>query len=62
VEVGDLVEASQTLAIVEAMKLMNTIVAEGPGLVTEICVGDGEPVEFGQPLISLATVADNRAR
>ena len=62
VEVGDLIEASQTLAIVEAMKLMNTIVAEGPGRVAEICVGDGEPVEFGQPLIRLADVTGDGTR
>ena len=53
VEVGDEVETGQTLAIVEAMKLMNPIVADGPGVVTEVRVGDAESVEFDQILMLL---------
>jgi acetyl-CoA carboxylase biotin carboxyl carrier protein len=53
VQVGADVAAGDTLAIVEAMKLMNPIVAERPGRVLELCVRDGEPVEFDQPLIRL---------
>jgi acetyl-CoA carboxylase biotin carboxyl carrier protein len=54
VEVGDRVEIGQTVAIVEAMKLMNHVVAERSGWVVEVVVADGEPVEFGQPLMRLA--------
>ena len=50
VQVGDEVAAGQTLCIVEAMKLMNEIEAEEMGTVREICVKDGEPVEFGTVL------------
>jgi acetyl-CoA carboxylase biotin carboxyl carrier protein len=53
VQVGDEVEPGQTLAIVEAMKLMNPIVADGPGVVTEVRVGDAESVEFDQILMLL---------
>lgn len=50
VKVGDVVKKGQTLAIVEAMKLMNEIEAEFDGTVAEVLVKDGEPVEYGQPL------------
>ena len=50
VKVGDEVAANQTLCIVEAMKLMNEITAEEMGTVREVCIGDGEPVEFGTVL------------
>ncbi|MGI5216221.1 acetyl-CoA carboxylase biotin carboxyl carrier protein, partial [Plantactinospora sp. CA-290183] len=53
VEVGDKVERGQVVGIVEAMKLMNEVVAEQAGRVVEVLVVDGEPVEFGQPLIAL---------
>jgi acetyl-CoA carboxylase biotin carboxyl carrier protein len=53
VTVGDEVDHGQTLAIVEAMKLMNPIVADEPGVVTEIRVGDTESVEFDQILMLL---------
>ncbi|MEO3745762.1 acetyl-CoA carboxylase biotin carboxyl carrier protein [Plantactinospora sp. B5E13] len=53
VEVGDRVEAGQVVCIVEAMKLMNEVVAEQAGRVVEVLVGDGDPVEFGQPLLAL---------
>jgi acetyl-CoA carboxylase biotin carboxyl carrier protein len=48
---GDRVEPGQTLAIVEAMKMMNPVVADEPGLVAEILVSNGQPVEFDQPLL-----------
>lgn len=54
VEVGATVEPGGTVAIVEAMKLMNAIVADTGGTVVEICVEDGQPVEFDQPLVRLA--------
>ncbi len=50
VEVGDRVEAGQTLCVIEAMKIMNEIPAETSGVVRAILVGNGDPVEFGQPL------------
>ncbi len=53
VQVGDTVEPGQTLGIVEAMKLMNPIVAEEAGVITEILVGDAESVEYGQVLMYL---------
>ncbi|MCZ2807088.1 acetyl-CoA carboxylase biotin carboxyl carrier protein subunit [Modestobacter sp. VKM Ac-2983] len=53
VQVGDEVEAGQTLGIVEAMKLMNPIVAEEPGVVAQVVVGDAESVEYGQVLMYL---------
>jgi acetyl-CoA carboxylase biotin carboxyl carrier protein len=56
VVVGDIVEPGQTLAIVEAMKLMNHITAETTGRVVEILVGNAEPVEFEQPLMRIAAL------
>lgn len=51
VEVGDAVKTGQTLLIVEAMKTMNQIPAPRAGTVTKILVEDGQPVEFGEPLM-----------
>jgi acetyl-CoA carboxylase biotin carboxyl carrier protein len=51
VRVGDKVAAGQTLLIIEAMKTMNPIPAPKAGTVLEILVADGEPVEFGEPLV-----------
>lgn len=51
VNVGDTVAVGQTICIVEAMKLMNEIEAEVSGKITQICVEDGQPVEFGQVLM-----------
>jgi acetyl-CoA carboxylase biotin carboxyl carrier protein len=51
VEVGDKVKAGQTLLIVEAMKTMNQIPAPRAGTVTQILVSDGQPVEYGEPLM-----------
>lgn len=50
VSVGDSVKEGQVLAIVEAMKLMNEIESDFAGTVSEILVGNGETVEYGQPL------------
>lgn len=50
VKVGDTVTKGQTLAIVEAMKLMNEIESDYAGVVTEILVANEETVEYGQPL------------
>ena len=51
IKVGDTVTAGQTLMIIEAMKTMNPIPATKAGKVVEILVGDGDPVEFGEPLV-----------
>ncbi len=51
VQVGDKVQAGQTLCIVEAMKLMNEIKAETDGVVTDIMVDNAQPVEYGQVLM-----------
>jgi acetyl-CoA carboxylase biotin carboxyl carrier protein len=55
---GDTVEKGQTLAIVEAMKLMNHLDAECAGTVVEVLVGDGQAVEFDQPVLVLAPTGD----
>ena len=51
VEVGTKVSAGQTLLIIEAMKTMNQIPSPRAGTVTQILVEDGQPVEFGEPLM-----------
>lgn len=53
VKVGDTVKKGQTLAIVEAMKLMNEIESEFDGVVTEILVENEDNVEYGQPLFCI---------
>tara|TARA_A100001015_G_C14698693_1_gene597391 strand:- start:209 stop:634 length:426 start_codon:yes stop_codon:yes gene_type:complete len=53
VEVGDKVKKGQTIMIVEAMKTMNHVPSTSDGVVKKILVNDGQPVEFGQPLIVL---------
>lgn len=50
VEVGSKVRVGETLCIIEAMKILNTIEAEATGTVKAILVDDGEPVEFDQPM------------
>jgi acetyl-CoA carboxylase biotin carboxyl carrier protein len=51
VKVGDRVAKGQTILIIEAMKVMNPIPAPHAGTVTQILVQDGQPVEFGEPLM-----------
>ena len=53
VEVGDKIKKGQTVMIVEAMKTMNHVPSTADGVVKEICVEDGHPVEFGQTIIIL---------
>ncbi len=50
VRVGDRISIGQTLCIIEAMKIMNTLDAEVTGVLKEVCVSDATPVEFGQVL------------
>lgn len=53
VTVGSTVHAGDTLCIIEAMKLMNEVVAETDGTVSEICVQDGDLVEFGSCIMKI---------
>ncbi|MGH8751357.1 MAG: acetyl-CoA carboxylase biotin carboxyl carrier protein [Burkholderiales bacterium] len=50
VEVGQRVNAGETICIIEAMKLLNEIEADSAGVIKEILVENGQPVEYGQPL------------
>ncbi|MEL5849043.1 MAG: acetyl-CoA carboxylase biotin carboxyl carrier protein [Candidatus Igneacidithiobacillus chanchocoensis] len=54
VEEGSTVKAGQTLCIIEAMKLLNEIEADVSGKILKILVGNGEPVEYGEPLFIIA--------
>jgi acetyl-CoA carboxylase biotin carboxyl carrier protein len=54
VDVGDVVKAGDTVCIIEAMKLLNEIEADADGVVKEILVENGQPVEYGQPLFLIA--------
>ena len=53
VEVGKKINKGDTIMIVEAMKTMNHVPSSSDGVVKEICIDDGQPVEFGQTLIIL---------
>jgi acetyl-CoA carboxylase biotin carboxyl carrier protein len=60
VEVGDVIQAGQQIAIVEAMKLMNAVESDQAGRVAEILVADAESVEYAQPLILLEPLDGDR--
>ncbi len=53
VEIGKKIKKGDTIMIVEAMKTMNHVPSTSDGVVKEICVDDGQPVEFGQTIIIL---------
>jgi acetyl-CoA carboxylase biotin carboxyl carrier protein len=53
VRIGDTVKKGDTLCILEAMKLMNEIPAEQDGTITDICVKNGDVVEFGQVMFKI---------
>jgi oxaloacetate decarboxylase alpha subunit len=57
VEVGDTVAEGQPLCILEAMKLMNEITAEEPGVIREVLLADATPVEYGTVLFYYEPVA-----
>lgn len=54
IEVGSQVKAGDVVCIIEAMKMMNQIQADKSGVVSAILVGDGEPVEYDQPLVTIS--------
>ena len=53
IEVGQSVTEGQTLLIIEAMKTMNQIPSPRSGKIVEILVADGQPVEYGEPLVMI---------
>ena len=53
VDVGQKIKKGQTIMIVEAMKTMNHVPSTQDGVISKVLVKDGEPVEFGQPLVSI---------
>ena len=53
ISLGQKIKKGQTIMIVEAMKTMNHVPSSSDGVVKEICINDGQPVEFGQTLIIL---------
>lgn len=53
IKVGDIVNEDTVVCIVEAMKVMNEIKAEISGTITEVCVSNGQAIEFGQPLFKV---------
>jgi acetyl-CoA carboxylase biotin carboxyl carrier protein len=59
VEVGDVVEEGQTLAIVEAMKMLNPIEADRSGCIVAILKNDGEMIEAGSPLFTIEALDDH---
>lgn len=59
VEIGGQVKAGETLIIIEAMKTMNQIPAPRSGTVTQILIEDGQPVEYGEPLMIIESGENN---
>jgi acetyl-CoA carboxylase biotin carboxyl carrier protein len=51
VKVGDSVSEGQTLLIIEAMKVMNPLASPRAGTIKQIMISDGQPVEYGEPLL-----------
>jgi acetyl-CoA carboxylase biotin carboxyl carrier protein len=58
---GDEVYIGQTIGIIEAMKIMNEIAADRAGVVEAVLVGNGQPVEYGSPLMRLGVGRSDRA-
>lgn len=58
VQIGDEVEVGQVIGIIEAMKIMNEIVADKPGVVAAILVENAQAVEYGSPLVRLSEQTD----
>jgi acetyl-CoA carboxylase biotin carboxyl carrier protein len=53
VKVGDSIKKGETLCIIEAMKIMNEIEAEYNGVISEVLIKNGDPVEYNQPLFKI---------
>ena len=51
IKIGDKIKKGQTIMIVEAMKTMNHVPSTADGIIKEICIEDGQPVEYGQTII-----------
>jgi acetyl-CoA carboxylase biotin carboxyl carrier protein len=60
VKMGSRVTTGQTVCIIEAMKIMNEIAADRAGVVEAILVGNGQPVEYGSPLMRLGAGRSDR--
>lgn len=58
VQIGDEVEVGQVVGIIEAMKIMNEIIADRPGVVADILVENAQAVEYGSPLVRLSEQTD----
>lgn len=58
VQIGDEIEVGQVIGIVEAMKIMNEIIADRPGVVIDILVQNAQAVEYGSPLLRLGEQTD----
>jgi acetyl-CoA carboxylase biotin carboxyl carrier protein len=58
VVVGDAIEPGQTIAIIEAMKIMNEIVTDRGGVIQEILVRNAQAVEYGQPLVRISPIGE----
>ncbi|MFC2074660.1 acetyl-CoA carboxylase biotin carboxyl carrier protein [Bdellovibrionota bacterium] len=56
VETGERIQKGEVLCIIEAMKLMNEIESDIDGIISNILVNNGDPVEFGQPLFKIGTL------
>lgn len=54
---GDRIEAGEIVGFIEAMRILNEVIAEFSGTVTQVCVEEGSPVEYGQELMILKEVA-----
>ena len=57
---GEEIYVGQTIGIIEAMKIMNEIAADRSGVLESILVGNGQPVEYGSPLMRLGTARSDR--
>ena len=58
VQIGDEVEVGQVIGIIEAMKIMNEIIADKAGVVSDVLVENAQPVEYGSPLLRLVDSVD----